>query len=273
MKLAETLLVAALSDRGMVRPCNEDAIFVDAAAGLAILADGMGGYKGGEVASDMAITLLSANLGALIPECFLSSGNGTPAETAHHLLEVQIAVANYAIYNTSRNDARYTGMGTTLVVAWFYEDKLSVAHVGDSRLYRLRGRHLEQMTRDHSVLQEQIDSGMIRPDEARYFPQRNLLTRALGVEPMVLPSISQFVVEPEDVILICSDGLYEMVDEEGMAMTLRAFGDDLPGAASHLVAMANEAGGRDNISVILVKAKGEGGERHGWWPQLLAVHR
>lgn len=269
MKLAETLLATALSDQGRVRKQNEDAVFVDAALGLAILADGMGGYHGGEIASGMAITFLSANLGARIPEMFLHNDKTPCAQLVQQTLLEQIAVTNQAIYRMARTDARFSGMGTTLVVAWLFEDQLVVAHIGDSRLYRLRGKSLQALTRDHSVLQEQIDRGAIRPEEAHLFPARNLLTRALGVENEVHPDIAVQDVQSDDVFLLCSDGLYEMVDEEGIAMTLRTFGDDLSGAAAHLVAMANEAGGRDNVSVVIVKPKGEVSAEMTCWRRLL----
>ena len=273
MRLDEALLVAVQTDRGLLRPNNEDSIFVDAAQGLAILADGMGGYNGGEVASNMTTTLLAANLGALIPSCFSDETAGAPQQMVHRHIREQVANTNYAVFSTALNDPRLLGMGTTLLLAWFYDNRMSVAHIGDSRLYRLRDKLFQPLTKDHTLLQEQLDNGMITPQEAQHVVQRSLLTRALGVEPEVDVEIHEHDVQEGDILLLCSDGLYDMVDDEGIGMTLRAFGDNLPGAAAHLVEMANQAGGRDNISVIVIKVKGDFSMSSGWWRKLLAGNR
>ncbi len=273
MRLDEALLVAVQTDRGLLRPNNEDSIFVDAAQGLAILADGMGGYNGGEVASNMATTLLAANLGAVIPACFSEEMAGAPQETVRQHILSQVASANYAVYSTALNDPRLLGMGTTLLLVWFYDNRMSVAHIGDSRLYRLRDKVFQLLTKDHTVLQEQLDSGMITAQEAHYVVQRSLLTRALGVDSEVEVEIHEHDVREGDILLLCSDGLFDMVDDEGIAMTLRAFGDNLPAGAAHLVEMANQAGGRDNISVVLIKIKGDFSMSSGWWRKLLAGNR
>jgi len=272
VKLEEILLVEAQTDRGLLRPNNEDSIFVDPVLGLAMLADGMGGYNGGEVASSMTTTLLAANLGALIPDCFFAETAGAPQEVAERLIREQVATTNFAVFSTAQNDPGLLGMGTTLVIAWLYDNRMSVAHIGDSRLYRLRDKSFQQLTRDHTLLQEQLDNGMITPQEAHLFVQRSLLTRALGVEPEVAVEIHHYDVRENDVFLLCSDGLYDMVDDEGIAMTLRAFGDNLHGAAAHLVEMANQAGGRDNISTILIKVRGDFSLSSGWWRKLLNRH-
>ena len=269
MKRSEALRIAVRTDTGLVRPHNEDAIFADAALGLAILADGMGGYNAGEVASSMAVTRLAATLVGRLD-------NGEPAHPlagergavlAH--LAAEIADANAQIHCASLVDARCKGMGTTLVVAWFYDNRVAVAHVGDSRLYRLRGGRLERMTRDHSLLQEAIDKGMIHPDDAALAPGRGLITRALGAYPAVDPELGDFEVAPGDLYLLCSDGLTEMVNDEEIRATLKAFGDNPPMAATQLVQMANDSGGRDNISVIVVAVAGEYAVRTGWWRKWL----
>ena len=271
MSLAPYLDMAVCTDPGAVRSHNEDAVFADAALGVAILADGMGGYNAGEVASGMATTRLAADLSRVIATAVARDSRGVfdPGEVKQHIVN-EVEAANFSIFNASRSEPAYAGMGTTLVVAWFYDNRMSVGHVGDSRLYRLRGDQLEQLTRDHSLLQEQLDNGMITPEEARFSGNRNLVTRALGVEPVVDVEIHDFAVAPGDIILLCSDGLNDMVDDHEIGLALQTLGGNLQLAADHLVQMANENGGRDNISVILVKVLGDFASRRGWWQRLLA---
>jgi len=244
--------VANRSDPGMVRTHNEDAIFVDG-AGLAILADGMGGYNAGEVASGIAVSVIKEGL---MPE--LMSGRDLSKVDVHTglthaalLLQQQIAAANKGIYEAAQSRPECAGMGTTVVCAVFHGNRVSIAHIGDSRCYRLRGDRFEQLTRDHSLLQEQIDSGQISADQAKFSLNKNLVTRALGIEAIVPADISEYRVEPDDIYLLCSDGLTDMVDTEvvhGIVDEQRA---TLDAAASQLIELANQNGGRDNISVIL----------------------
>ena len=184
MGLADALEIATCTDPGIVRSHNEDSIAADASIGLAVLADGMGGYNAGEVASGMATTVITTEMqhlaGAASPHLH-DAANGEPY--AERLLREQIAKANASIFQAAQSQAQYAGMGTTLVVAMFYDNRLAVAHIGDSRVYRLRAGHFEQITKDHSLLQEQIDSGMITPEQARYSHNKNLVTRALGIDP------------------------------------------------------------------------------------------
>jgi protein phosphatase len=144
-------------------------------------------------------------------------------------------------------------MGTTLVVALWHDNQISVGHIGDSRLYRLRGGALEQITRDHSLLQEQIDSGMITKEQARHSQNKNLVTRAVGIDPEVETEVHTYSVQPGDVYLLCSDGLSDMVTDEDVQLTLSSLAANLPLAAEQLVQQANDNGGRDNVSVILVR--------------------
>ena len=271
MSLAPFLEMAVCTDPGAIRSHNEDAVFADADLGVAILADGMGGYNAGEVASGMATTRLAADLSRVIATGLAQDARCVfdAAEVEQHIVN-EVEAANFSIFNASRSEPAYAGMGTTLVVAWFYDNRMSVGHVGDSRLYRLRGDKFEQLTRDHSLLQEQLDNGMITPEEARFSGNRNLVTRALGVEPVVAVEIHDFAVAPGDIVLLCSDGLNDMVDDHDIGLTLQALGGNLQLAADHLVQMANENGGRDNISVILVKIRGDFASRRGWWQRLLA---
>lgn len=267
--LNDVLQFAVCTDPGMVRSNNEDAVFVNPGLGLAILADGMGGANSGEVASAMATTLLANDLKEALtsrsPEVV-----GTGESRACGVLRDKIAVANGSIFRAADSRPQYSGMGTTLVVALFYDDRVGVAHVGDSRLYRLRAGDLAQLTRDHSLLQLQIDSGMLSPEEARRSTQKNVVLRALGVESQVEPEIHEHHVQPGDIYLLCSDGLHDMVDGKDVALTLRAADADLQSAAKQLVRMANEHGGRDNISVILVRVLESFATPRGGWRRFVA---
>ena len=254
MNLSQALEIATCTDPGMVRSHNEDSVAADASIGVAVLADGMGGYNAGEVASGMATTVLTAELQQL-----LASGEGRvmngDAGRAHaeSILRTEIAKANASIYQAAQSQPQYAGMGTTLVVALFYDNRVTVAHIGDSRVYRLRGDELVQITKDHSLLQEQIDSGMITPEQARFSQNKNLVTRALGIDPTVDAEIREYQTRPGDLWLLCSDGLNDMVDDEDIGMTLQALSGNLKLAAQQLVQMANDNGGRDNVSVVLVR--------------------
>ena len=254
MNLSQALEIATCTDPGMVRSHNEDSVAADASIGVAVLADGMGGYNAGEVASGMATTVLTAELQQL-----LASGEGRvmngDAGRAHaeSILRTEIAKANASIYQAAQTQPQYAGMGTTLVVALFYDNRVTVAHIGDSRVYRLRGDELVQITKDHSLLQEQIDSGMITPEQARFSQNKNLVTRALGIDPTVDAEIREYQTRPGDLWLLCSDGLNDMVNDEDIGMTLQALSGNLKLAAQQLVQMANDNGGRDNVSVVLVR--------------------
>src|SRR6476469_6252988 len=266
--------VAHRSDPGMVRAHNEDAIFVDR-AGLAILADGMGGYNAGEDASGIAVSVIKEGL---LPE--IASGRDLSKVDVHTrlthaalLLQQQIAAANKGIYEAAQNRPECAGMGTTVVAAVFHGTRVSIAHIGDSRCYRLRGERFEQLTRDHSLLQEQIDSGQITQDQARYSLHKNLVTRALGIEAIVPADISEYRVEPDDVYLLCSDGLTDMVDTDvvhGIVDEQRA---TLDVAASQLIELANQNGGRDNISVILTRVPAAFLPDNKWAEHYLAKKR
>jgi protein phosphatase len=192
---------------------------------------------------------------------------------AHEAVKTGIARANSSILQASQSQARYSGMGTTLVMALFRDNKVTVAHVGDSRLYVLREGRLTPLTRDHSLLQEQLDSGIITPEQARLSQNRNLVTRALGVDPVVEADIRDVEVKPGDLYLLCSDGLNDMVEDAAIAQCLTDCSESLAALADRLVAMANDAGGRDNVSVILVRVKKAFPVARGWWARLLAWFR
>ena len=256
MNLEQALEMASATDAGMVRSHNEDSIASDPSLGLAVLADGMGGYNAGEVASGMATTVLITELRqALGRHSSLEAGARGGGSTAQMLLREEIAKANRSIFQASQSQPQYAGMGTTLVVALFHDNKVTVAHIGDSRLYRMRNGELNQITRDHSLLQEQIDSGLITPEQAKLSANKNLVTRALGIDAVVEPEIHDYEAMAGDVYLLCSDGLCDMVSDEDIGMALQTLSANLTLCAQQLVQMANDNGGRDNVSVMLVKIR------------------
>jgi protein phosphatase len=272
MDLSQYLEFASCTDPGMVRSHNEDAVAADPANGLAVLADGMGGYNAGEVASGMATTLITTEIQQLLAK--VKPYDIDPESNkiiAGQLVREQVMKANASIYHAAQSQPQYAGMGTTLVVCLFYDNKALVAHLGDSRLYRMRDATLKQITRDHSLLQEQIDSGLITAEQAKHAQHKNLVTKALGIDPTVEPEIREYETRPGDIYLLCSDGLCDMVADEDISMTLEALGANLKLAAQQLVQMANDNGGKDNVSVILVRvlreypaARGVVGKFLGW---------
>lgn len=268
--LSDVLDIVVKTDPGKVRSQNEDAVFANPHLGLAILADGMGGYSAGEVASAMAVTLLSTEIeeGLALKGAWELEGDSDELYV-NPLLRERIATANSAIFHAAQSQPQYAGMGTTLLLALFADNGVTVAHIGDSRLYRLRDESFTQVTRDHSLLQEQIDCGLLTPEQARFSQNKNLVTRALGVDPDVEPEIHSYAVEPSDIFLFCSDGLNDMVEDEDIARTLRNLSANLELAADQLVQMANDNGGRDNVSVILVKVRRPFPAPRGWWSRIL----
>lgn len=249
------------ADTGRARSNNEDSVAVDEANALAVLADGMGGYNAGEVASNMATSFLKNELGRWLAE---AAGRASDVEV-RRAMDICVDNANRAIFNAANANPHYAGMGTTLVVAVFRKGQLRLGHVGDSRAYRWRAGQLAQITRDHSLLQEQIDAGLITPEQAAFSANKNLVTRAVGVEDTVLLETHLHEVHPGDVYLMCSDGLSDMLDDAMIARLLQT-NDNLPEAGQALIDAANDAGGKDNIALILVRvAGGPTGAARPWW--------
>jgi serine/threonine protein phosphatase PrpC len=254
MDLTQVLEIASCTDPGMVRSHNEDSIAADAASGLVVLADGMGGYNAGEVASGMATSVIVAEMRQILASTEpYQIDPRTNQVIATRLVREQVLKANSSIYQAAQSQPQYAGMGTTLVVTLFFDNRVLVAHLGDSRVYLMREGKLRQVTRDHSLLQEQIDSGLISPEQAKNAQHKNLVTKALGIDPSVEPEIHEYPTKTGDIYLLCSDGLCDMVDDEDIGLTLQALGANLNLAAQQLVQMANDNGGRDNVSVILVR--------------------
>lgn len=241
------------SDKGMVRPNNEDSIYTDLETGLVVVADGMGGYKAGEVASGIAVQTLNEFVAAGIKDAHKHQGNSGEFSAESLLLKNAILKANDIIHQTAKSQPQCEGMGTTIVACLFYNNRVSIAHVGDSRLYRVRHGQFEQVTVDHSLLQELVARGFYTPEEARKSLNKNLVTRALGIEPTVEVDVQEDVVIPGDIYLLCSDGLNDMVEDADIYLTLKTFSANLETAAQQLVKLACDNGGRDNVSVVLVQ--------------------
>lgn len=271
MEIQEALEIVSQTNPGMIRSHNEDSVTFDISSGLVVLADGMGGYNAGEVASGIAVSVISAeirhHLQDMKPE---QKDKATDEDVGVILLRDNVRKANLSIYNAALSQPQYSGMGTTIVTGLFYDDRVAVAHVGDSRMYRLRGEVFESVTKDHSLLQEQIDSGMISKEDARTSKNKNLVTRAVGIDANVEPEIHVHDVQVGDVYLLCSDGLNDMVEDEEIGSVLQMLKANLPLAATELIQLANDNGGRDNVSVILVKVNGKFSAPHGWVAKLLS---
>lgn len=252
------------TDTGRARTNNEDAVAIDADLGIAVLADGMGGYNAGEVASGMACEFIRAELGRWLAEASISASDAD----VKRAMDICVDNANRAIFEAANSNVQFAGMGTTLVLGVFRPGRLLMGHVGDSRGYRFRAGKLQRITKDHSLLQEQIDAGVITPEQAAVSANKNLVTRAVGVEDTVLLEAHVHELQTGDVVLMCSDGLSDMLDDEQIGLVLGAH-DSLLDAGNALIAAANEAGGRDNIAVLLARAKGSlapASTTRSWWP-------
>jgi len=256
MSLRGKIEFAELTDTGRVREHNEDAIGSVADIGLMVLADGMGGYNAGEVASGIAVQIVTdlASEAATREELAdIDPHSGLMRQSI--ILRDAISRSNKIIYQTAQSQTHCEGMGTTIVACMFYDNKVSVAHVGDSRAYRLRGGQLEQVTLDHSLLQELVDRGFYSQEEAQRSTNRNYVTRALGVEPTVEVEVHEYNVLPEDIYLLCSDGLPDMVEDDDIHLTISTFNASLDVVGQQLIDLANDHGGRDNVSVMLAQVK------------------
>jgi protein phosphatase len=254
--LENALSIVRLSDTGKLRKRNEDTIASDVSIGLAVLADGMGGYNAGDVASQMAVLTITADLKTKFKHAIQENQLIDTSNIKSHLVNA-VNTANNAIFQVSREQAQCAGMGTTLVLSVFIDNKIVIGHIGDSRAYLFRNHDLTQLTNDHSVLQEQLDSGLLTAEQAKFVTYKNFVTRALGVESEVDLELSTFDVAIGDIYLLCSDGLTEMVEDDEIRTTLIENRENLAHAANTLVQKANQHGGKDNISVILIEVLAE----------------
>lgn len=243
--------VYGTTDRGMVRPGNEDAVVVDEKTGLLVVADGMGGHKGGEIASRMAVDILSDYISRVMEgsDSFLGVFDGRHSREAN-LLASGIRLANRAIHEAATANPSWQGMGTTIVAALIKNDRAAVAHAGDSRLYRLHDGELRQVTEDHSLVAEQARQGLITAEEAARSSRKNVITRALGQWENLEIDMQDLALADGDRLLLCSDGLSGMVSDPEIAALLKAY--PLPqSACTALVEVANSYGGKDNVTVVV----------------------
>jgi len=254
MSLKGKLLLYGKTDVGSVRDHNEDAIGCDENIGLAVLADGMGGHRGGEMASAITVSTILETVTEKLKK--LKTGD-TDEETGYSLESLAVhdavALANKNVHDSSQANAQYRGMGTTVVVTLFYDNRFTVAHVGDSRLYRLRDLELEQITRDHSLMQELIDRGFYTPEQARNSLNKNLVTRAIGIDENVQIDVQEDIAMVDDIYLLCSDGVNDMIEDHLIKSAILENENDLEKAAAEIIRLANEHGGKDNISALLIK--------------------
>src|ERR1041384_3665425 len=234
---------AGNTDVGVVRSGNEDNFLLDCAQGLFIVADGMGGHAAGEVASEMAVNIVSRELGSL---------RGLPDGEAASRLRTAIRKANGAIFERTLAEHEKRGMGTTATVMVLFSRRYMIGQVGDSRAYLLREGRLLQLTKDHSYVQEQVDAGLLTPEQARTHPYSNVITRCVGAGMDVTPDIYFGSLEASDVLLLASDGLTGMLEDEHLARIIRSGGEPQTWV-DRMVNEANRRGGLDNITAIVIR--------------------
>lgn len=249
--------VAGITDVGLKREHNEDRILIADDIGLYAVADGMGGHAAGEIASETAIEALSN----FVREAFSDDQTAWPfgmqegLSRNENILYTGVAIANNKVCALAEENSAYGGMGTTLAAFFLAQDKAYICHVGDSRVYRYRDGELKVMTQDHSWVNEQVQRKIITEDEARTHRWRNVITRALGNRDEVEADIQTADPREGDLYLICSDGLSSMIDDRAIEKCVQENAGDIEGACRALIALANEAGGQDNISVVLVRVE------------------
>ncbi|NWF73837.1 MAG: Stp1/IreP family PP2C-type Ser/Thr phosphatase [Nitrospirae bacterium] len=258
---------SAKSDTGLKRQHNEDRFVVDPRLGLYVICDGMGGNNAGEIAGALAVRAIHTHLAKAAKDAdlpLIGPGNAALSNQANRLASA-IHAANHVIYRESWRRLDYAGMGTTVVAALLHEEVLAIAHVGDSRLYLVRNGTIQSLTTDHSWVAEQILTGFITEEEAERSPSRNIVTRALGVESSVDVELAEVSVKNGDRLLLCSDGLTRAARSKDILPILSG-SEDLAAMSDRLIAMANEAGGDDNTTVIIVALGGE--FQTGLWERL-----
>ncbi len=251
--MLHSLIYSASTETGLVRKNNQDAFYASPEHGLVVVADGMGGHKGGEIASEIAVHAIAENL-----EQQHWDDNSDEMQVLLKL-GAAVEVANQMIRQRSQSTKELSGMGTTVVVALFIMGRVFLAHVGDSRIYRFRDNKLEQLTRDHSLVQQLIDSGaFLDVQEAEAAGIRtNVLTRGLGIEDQAEVDVSDEVLQPDDLFLFCTDGLTAMVRDGELEKLLQHYQGDIDTAVERLIVGAMSAGGLDNITVVLARPEFE----------------
>jgi protein phosphatase len=244
------------TDVGRRRELNEDTFHCSDRDGLSVVADGMGGREFGEVASSLSVSTLVQTLNRHLPRTLdgrkLADG-GALVDVLVQTFDAWIRDVNSLVHGFGVVDQRYREMGTTLALVWHREDYVVVAHVGDSRVYRVAGGRIERLTEDHSFVNAQLKANLITREEAERSQHRHIVTRAIGPRWVVKPDVSVLPARAGDVFLLCTDGLCDLVPEDDMLRVVGAAGADLPGGVAALVDLANERGGHDNVTVILTR--------------------
>lgn len=240
--------IAFLTDKGVVREKNEDSLFVDNDIGLFLVADGMGGHQAGEVASEMAVRIITSKVRNRI-----SNSNGTSQVS---LIKESISLANNKIFATSDENPHLVGMGTTIVIALLEKNVVHIANVGDGRAYLVRSDNIEQLTEDHSLVAELLQVGQITKEEARVHPKRNIVTMAVGMEK-IEPTIKSIETKKDDYILLCTDGLTDMLGDEEIRDIITTPNSSLNEKCRELIDEANRKGGKDNITILLINIEGK----------------
>ena len=234
----------AKTDIGKMREMNQDYFYVsNNELQLYILADGMGGYQGGEIASKLAVIS--------VKNYIENNFNETPKDKENllKLISSSIEYANMVVYERAKED-NLEGMGTTLEVCLIYNNKVYIGHIGDSRIYRIRKEFIRKLTQDHSYVQKLVKDGTITKEEAEHHPKKNMLMKALGCNAYVEPDVMMKIFQKEDILVICSDGLTNMVKQEDIYNIVTK---NIDTAADNLINLANENGGYDNITVVLIQ--------------------
>lgn len=236
--------VGFASDLGKVRETNEDNLYVDKEVGLFIVADGMGGHRAGEVASEMAVRVISSVIKEKVSEA--------DKKNIFSVIKKSISIANDEIYRKSRENPNLNGMGTTTVLALLNKNKFYIGNIGDSRAYLIRNSKITQLTEDHSLVADLVKTGQITKEEARVHPRRNVITRALGTREDIKADIKSINIKEGDYILLCTDGLTDMLRDEEIRDIILSPKNSIQGKCRELINKANEKGGRDNITVVLI---------------------
>lgn len=249
-----------------MRTLNEDAVAVDSDTGIALVADGIGGHRAGDIASRMATDIIVEGLRKQVQQFRTASQQSTPRQ----FIEQVVSAANIAVYDAASKQPDCGGMGTTLALALFHEARVTLLHVGDSRIYRLRNGQLQLLTRDDALLSDQIELGLIAAKDAGNSHNRHLVTQALGISASVSMHLGEEEVRSGDIYLLCSDGLNDQVEESDIELIIESLKTNLPLAAEHLVQLANDNGGYDNISVALVRIRDAAAhsQNKGWFARL-----
>ena len=247
---------AGLTDVGRKRDHNEDSYLIDDDLQLYVVADGMGGHAGGGTASRIAVETIDRELRTARQSDDNPFRSDVPLQDSPlpDVIRNAVESACQAIFSAAQDDPRLAGMGTTVIALLVKGDQAFFAHVGDSRAYLVRGSLIQQISEDHSLVNEQIKAGMITPEEAKHSRYKNIITRSVGFEEDVQVDVMGLTLQPEDTFILCSDGLANMVDDEEIRQVVEA--TPLERAPQKLVDLANDRGGDDNITVIVVRAVG-----------------